>query len=207
MATDWQTTATGGIHTTIIKTDGTLWVWGHNGLGQLGDGTNTNRNIPTAINSLSVNTITRNLDTLTADETGATTYQWMTYNGVIYTNIPDETNRTLSIKAAGSYAVDITKNGCTQRSAVFDMTTLGNKDFEFKSNLSVYPNPFNDVISISIDSNAKVEIYNLLGETIYAKKINSGTTQLDLGNHASGVYLIKATNENNQSKMVKAIKK
>jgi alpha-tubulin suppressor-like RCC1 family protein len=174
--------------------------------------TDVHGNVSTAtaiviVNSLSVNTITHNLDTLTADETGATTYQWMTYNGGVYANILNETNQSLSVKATGSYAVDITKNGCTQRSAVFDITTLGNEDFEFKSNLSVYPNPFNDVISISIDSNAKVEIYNLLGETIYAKKINSGTTQLNLGNHASGVYLIKATNENNQSKMVKAIKK
>ncbi|TRX30277.1 T9SS type A sorting domain-containing protein [Flavobacterium sp. ZT3R18] len=159
-----------------------------------------------AVNSLSINTISRNLDTLTADEVGATTYQWMTYNGVIYANIPNETNRTLSVKTAGSYAVDIAKNGCTQRSAVFDMTTLGNSAFEFKSNLSVYPNPFNDVISITIDSNAKVEIYTLLGETIYSKEINSGTTQLDLGNHASSMYLIKATNENNQSKTVKIVK-
>jgi alpha-tubulin suppressor-like RCC1 family protein len=174
--------------------------------------TDVNGNASTAtaivtVNSLSVNTITRNSDTLTADETDATTYQWMTYNGGIYANILNETNQSLSVKAAGSYAVDITKNGCTQRSAVFDMTTLGNKDFDFKSKLSVYPNPFNDAISITIDTNAKVEIYNLLGETIYSKKINSGTTQLDLGNHASGMYLIKATNENNQSKMVKAIKK
>ncbi|TRX33533.1 T9SS type A sorting domain-containing protein, partial [Flavobacterium sp. ZT3R18] len=174
--------------------------------------TDVHGNVSTAtaivtVNSLSINTITRNLDTLTADEAGATTYQWMTYNGAIYANIPNETNQSLSVKAAGSYAVDITKNGCTQRSVVFDMTTLGNAAFEFKSNLSVYPNPFNDDISITIDSNAKVEIYTILGETIYAKKINSGTTQLDLGNHASGMYLIKATNENNQSKMVKVIKK
>jgi hypothetical protein len=159
------------------------------------------------VNLLSINTITRNLDILTADEAGATKYQWMTYNGGVYTNILNETNQSLSAKAAGSYAVDITKNSCTQRSAIFDMTTLGNTTFDFNSKLSVYPNPFNDIISITIDSNTKVEIYNLLGETIYAKKINSGTTQLNLGNHASGVYLIKATNENNQSKTVKVIKK
>jgi hypothetical protein len=171
---------------------------------------NGNQSTATAIvtiNSLSVNTITRNLDTLIADETGATTYQWMTYNGGIYTNILNENNQSLSAKTAGSYAVDITKNGCTQRSAVFDMTTLGNPSFDFNSKLSVYPNPFNDVISITIDTNAKVEIYTLLGETIYAKKINSGTSQLNLGNHASGMYLIKATNENNQSKIVKIVKK
>ena len=154
-----------------------------------------------------VNTISRNLETLTADEDGARTYQWMTYVGGVYANILNETNQSLNVLTTGSYAVDITKNGCTQRSAVFDMTTLGNKDFDFNSKLSVYPNPFNDVISINVDSNAKMEIYNLLGETIYSKKINSGTTSLNLSNNANGMYLMKITTENNQSKTVKIMKK
>ncbi len=32
-----------------LKTDGTLWAWGHNDRGQLGDGTTINKNIPTQI--------------------------------------------------------------------------------------------------------------------------------------------------------------
>jgi hypothetical protein len=38
-----STIAIGSSHTIIIKRDGTLWAWGHNYYGQLGDGTNTNR--------------------------------------------------------------------------------------------------------------------------------------------------------------------
>ncbi|MBK8657880.1 MAG: hypothetical protein IPN22_03125 [Bacteroidetes bacterium] len=34
-----------------IKTDGTLWAWGYNGYGQLGDGTATNRTTPVQIGS------------------------------------------------------------------------------------------------------------------------------------------------------------
>ncbi|MBU0651397.1 MAG: SUMF1/EgtB/PvdO family nonheme iron enzyme [Proteobacteria bacterium] len=42
--------ATGVWHTVAIKGDGTLWSWGHNGDGQLGDGTQTlYRNIPIQI--------------------------------------------------------------------------------------------------------------------------------------------------------------
>ncbi|MFE3849446.1 LamG-like jellyroll fold domain-containing protein [Flavobacterium sp. LB3P45] len=47
----WQSVSTGGYHTLGIKTDGTLWVWGANYYGQLGDGTLTNRNIPVQIGS------------------------------------------------------------------------------------------------------------------------------------------------------------
>ena len=32
-----------------IRTDGTLWAWGSNNVGQLGDGTTTNRPFPTRI--------------------------------------------------------------------------------------------------------------------------------------------------------------
>lgn len=44
--------AAGASHTLALKTDGTVWGWGYNGLGQLGDGTNTNRVTPVKIPSL-----------------------------------------------------------------------------------------------------------------------------------------------------------
>src|ERR1019366_8000856 len=38
--------AAGGYHTLALKSDGTVWAWGYNVAGQLGDGTTTDRNIP-----------------------------------------------------------------------------------------------------------------------------------------------------------------
>jgi alpha-tubulin suppressor-like RCC1 family protein len=38
---NWQQVSCGALHTAAIKTDGTLWTWGINGLGQLGDGTSS----------------------------------------------------------------------------------------------------------------------------------------------------------------------
>jgi alpha-tubulin suppressor-like RCC1 family protein len=45
-ATDWAAVAACDEYTVALKKDGTLWAWGLNGFGQLGDGTYTNRNIP-----------------------------------------------------------------------------------------------------------------------------------------------------------------
>ena len=42
----------GGYHTCAIPGDGSVSCWGYNGNGQLGDGTNTDRNTPTQISSL-----------------------------------------------------------------------------------------------------------------------------------------------------------
>ncbi len=45
----WKMISTGANHTVAIKKDGTLWAWGQNTYGQVGDGTNTHRNTPTQI--------------------------------------------------------------------------------------------------------------------------------------------------------------
>jgi alpha-tubulin suppressor-like RCC1 family protein len=47
----FKTISAGSKHTIAIKTDGSLWAWGNNGNGQLGDGTNTQRNSPVQIGS------------------------------------------------------------------------------------------------------------------------------------------------------------
>ena len=44
--TNWKQVAGGNQHTAAIKTDGTLWTWGYNYYGQLGDNTTTDRSTP-----------------------------------------------------------------------------------------------------------------------------------------------------------------
>ena len=44
--TNWKQVSCGNKHTAAIKTDGTLWTWGLNSKGQLGDNTQTRRNAP-----------------------------------------------------------------------------------------------------------------------------------------------------------------
>ncbi len=40
---NWQSVSGGGFHTVALRSDGTLWTWGLNSSGQVGDGTNTSR--------------------------------------------------------------------------------------------------------------------------------------------------------------------
>ena len=41
--------ASGHSHTIALRNDGTVWTWGYNAYGQLGDGTNTNRPLPVQV--------------------------------------------------------------------------------------------------------------------------------------------------------------
>ena len=47
--TNWKQAACGGNHTAAIKTDGTLWTWGFNTSGQLGDNTAATKSIPVQV--------------------------------------------------------------------------------------------------------------------------------------------------------------
>jgi alpha-tubulin suppressor-like RCC1 family protein len=43
----------GSHYSLALREDGTVWAWGYNGYGQLGDGTTTNRNMPVKVSDLS----------------------------------------------------------------------------------------------------------------------------------------------------------
>jgi len=44
--TNWKQVSGGGVFTAAIKTDGTLWLWGYNNYGNLGDNTTIQKNTP-----------------------------------------------------------------------------------------------------------------------------------------------------------------
>ena len=50
--TNWKSVSAGANHTVALKTNGTLWAWGANNNGQLGDGTNVNKTSPVRIGFL-----------------------------------------------------------------------------------------------------------------------------------------------------------
>ncbi len=54
-ATDWLSVSAGYFHTLALKTDGTLWGWGENSAGQLGDGSNIEKSVPTQESSKATN--------------------------------------------------------------------------------------------------------------------------------------------------------
>lgn len=45
-------------HSVAVKSDGTVWGWGYNQYGELGDGTTTNRSIPVQVSGLNLGSTT-----------------------------------------------------------------------------------------------------------------------------------------------------
>jgi alpha-tubulin suppressor-like RCC1 family protein len=64
-------------HAYALKTDGTVWAWGSNGSGQLGDGTYTGRTIPVQVKGLSgVTSIAATSGGAHAAKTDGTVWAW-----------------------------------------------------------------------------------------------------------------------------------
>lgn len=162
--------------------------------------------VSVTVNALPDATITRVVDTLTAAEAGAT-YQWYTCSaGPVYTIIPGETSQSYTATAIGSYAVDVTKNGCTTRSTCFDVTTLGSSSFDMNA-LTVYPNPVVDILSIRYNEEiTAINVYDLSGRLVKQITPNQTEVEVNMSELAAAMYIVKVNAGGNQTE-IKVIKK
>jgi len=94
----------------------------------------------------------------------------------------------------------------------FGNVSLGVADEESQL-FSLYPNPAGEVVNIqtnlALGTQVDVEIYNLLGQQVYAKQqeLKSATLQVDVNTLNSGVYMVKLTDEAGSQYSHKLIKR
>jgi alpha-tubulin suppressor-like RCC1 family protein len=73
--------AAGGGNTLALRADGTVWAWGYNAFGDLGDGTPTSSSVPVQVSGLAgVTTIAGAWDGGLAAQSDGTAWDWG-YNG------------------------------------------------------------------------------------------------------------------------------
>jgi len=77
---------------------------------------------------------------------------------------------------------------------VFEIdATAGIEDLQ-KFNFSYAPNPSKDFVRLSAANNIEnVEIFNLLGQKMMSKDLNSNSEMVDISNFVKGVYLMNVT--------------
>ena len=85
---------------------------------------------------------------------------------------------------------------------------LGIDDIE-PTTASVYPNPSNDLVNISLDKGEllKIELYSMTGRLLFKKDVNSSSYALNIGDYPSGAYLVRVFNQNNDVTNIKILKK
>jgi hypothetical protein len=86
-------------------------------------------------------------------------------------------------------------------------TNLSNSDFiTSNETITYFPNPAKDFVKFKLNQNfGNIKLYNLLGQEIVTKKIDSHEMVLDISGVSNGTYLV-IVNQNNTSQLFKLIK-
>lgn len=107
----------------------------------------------------------------------------------------------------GGNAATLIDSGCTvtmpaaiQGSGCIQVNMCAATDvrsFERDHGITVFPNPSNGVFTIEMKTGIDaIEIYNVLGEKVWSKKVNVNSMQADLSGQPAGVYFMQCISGN-----------
>jgi trimeric autotransporter adhesin len=149
--------------------------------------------------------------------TSGSTYTWTITNGT-----PSNASSSVSVKwgtsPSGNVAVKETgSNGCigdVQNLAITLTPNTAINGVSFTSGLSIYPNPMNDLLSLTFAKGSaektSIRMINMIGQTVLEESINEVSLgyvfQLNVSKLNSGVYFVEISNAEG-SKQLKVVKK
>jgi len=151
------------------------------------------------------------------DTGGSATYQWQENNGSGFVNLSNVTpyagvtSKTLTINpislSMNNYHYRCIRNSvCIDTSNAAKLTVnarTGIEVTEVKNNITIAPNPTQNVITITSSIQIeKVEVMNLLGQVVLLEKTNCNSISVDLSNFNNGIYLLRI-NSNIINKVIK----
>ena len=137
-------------------------------------------------------TVSAIANVLTADQAGAL-YQWIDC-GNANAPIANETNQSYTALVSGTYAVIVTQNGCTDTSACFTFTSVGMAENSFGNQITIYPSPAIDIITITVNDGLIGQDYFItdeVGRTVLSGKLVSEKSVVTINELAAGIYIIK----------------
>ena len=166
------------------------------------------------INAATAGTISVTGITLSASATGVT-YKWMDCdNG--YSYLLGETAQTFTPDRNGNYAVEITTtSGCSDTTSCESIMSVSLEEFMISaSDISVYPNPANDIVTVDIlkqnnTESVTISLFDAIGKVIYIKEVSSLNNKItfDVSELESGVYSVSVSNKYfNTTKKVTVVK-
>jgi hypothetical protein len=138
--------------------------------------------------------------------------QWY-LNGNIITGA---TNSIYQAFQGGNYTVSITKNSCSGWSSpttvvqLLPKITNGVTNINGEFELSAYPNPVSDVLTITVvgldEVNGTIQLMDFSGKLILNKAMNEPTLLLEMKDLSSGIYFIRYKDDEGRTGTLKVVK-
>jgi len=74
-------------------------------------------------------------------------------------------------------------------------TTVGIDDNEKQSDFNIYPNPAQDLITLEMNVDDTVRIFNINGAKVLEKKLNAGRHEIKINQLSQGIYTVQVKGE------------
>jgi hypothetical protein len=134
---------------------------------------------------------------LSSNDTQAS-YQWLDCINS-FNPISGATSAVFAPTLNGSYAVELSLNGCTAQSSCIAVDDLSLSEFANPQSVSIYPNPSTGQFTVhfgSVVSHTRIVVRDLSGRSMYdAYFIDTDKILLQL-NVSDGYYILETTSEN-----------
>jgi alpha-tubulin suppressor-like RCC1 family protein len=189
----WQSIAAGEDSSFGVQTNGTLWVWGENALGELGLNDTTNRTIPTQLGTdTNWVSVIAGEDHTIAIKTDGTLWGWGRNQRGAAGN---GTYNSATTYFTPVLVPTLIPNMCAP---------LTNESFSLATKINVYPNPAKEVVNITFSNtlqNPNISIVDVTGKTVFTQNYNEilNNTTINIANLTKGLYLIVVKSEGNIS--------
>jgi len=158
------------------------------------------------INTVSDLTTSLSGITITANNSNAG-YVWLDCDSNYITK-PGETAQTFTPSQNGSYAVQLTENGCIDTTSCVSVTNIGILENTWTEYFVLFPNPTHGELTITFENEQQklnVSVYSVSGELLQKNTIKNTTeVKLDLKGD-SGTYLLKLES-NGQEATIRVVK-
>lgn len=130
-------------------------------------------------------------NTITAT-TKTATYQWLDCDNANAV-ISGATDASYTPTTSGNFAVEVTENGCSATSACTALSFVG-LDEKSLSNLTIFPNPTQKEVMLSLTEQVKLELKDINGKILFVDKNASGNYTIDLSIYTKGLYFVSVSN-------------
>jgi hypothetical protein len=122
--------------------------------------------------------------------TGYDSYQWNTGGQ----GIAGATNSDFVPTSDGGYSVTVVdSNGCSTTSPVYNVTVGIGQVAAAAMPVKIYPNPSTGLVYIEAPEPVQLILSGMDGKILLREE---GTTTIDIGNYADGIYLLRITDRN-----------
>lgn len=225
---NWKTASTGHMSSFALKNDGSLWAWGRNINGELGDGTVVNKNIPVQIgNQTDWKLLVADFTLTYAIKNDSTLWAWGDNSNYEYGNgttissttpiqISNDTNwvdiatggfhkvgvkndNSLYLWGVTAFVVQPTLPNYPSATQFIAPCSLSVDDFDSQS-IQIFPNPANEVVQIVNRSNETIVSVAIFDLTGKLILRQSATQEVNVSSLKTGVYLVDIETSSSRKK-------